>query len=108
MIRNKDGKVDNTYILKHRLTLGTTVMTRGIATVGEEDAHFMNEVLEAFTKYCECDWGDLDKEDSQMNDEALENGNDRILAHYKTSRDDIYIITEWDRSATTILFTHEY
>lgn len=108
MIRNKDGKVDNAYILKHRLTLGTTVMTRGIATVCEEDETFAKEVRDAFTKYCECDWGDLCKEDSQMNDEALENGNDRILAHYKTSRDDIYIITEWDRSATTILFTHEY
>ena len=43
-----------------------------------------------------------------MNDEAIKNGNDRILASYETSKGKIYIITENDRSATTILFTNEY
>ena len=42
-----------------------------------------------------------------MNDEALEIG-ERIVAKYETCEGDIFIITEWDRSVTTILFTHEY
>lgn len=43
-----------------------------------------------------------------MNDEAIKNGNDRVLAAYETSQGKIYIITEYDRSYTTILFSHEY
>ena len=48
------------------------------------------------------------EEDKQMNDEAIKSGNDRILAAYETSKGNIYIITEHDRSATTILFADEY
>ena len=43
-----------------------------------------------------------------MNDEAVRSGNNRILASYETSKGKIYIITEYDRSATTILFADEY
>ena len=39
-----------------------------------------------------------------MNGSAVKNDGDRIVAHYN----DIYIITEWDRFVTTILFVHEY
>lgn len=48
------------------------------------------------------------EEDKQMNDEAVRSGNNRILASYETSKGKIYIITEHDRSATTILFANEY
>ena len=47
-------------------------------------------------------------EGKETNDNALRNGNDRILAAYNTSEGKIYIITEHDLSYTTILFTHEY
>ena len=43
-----------------------------------------------------------------MNYDAIENGDDRILASYETYKGKIYIITEWDRSSTTILYPHEY
>ncbi len=46
-----------------------------------------------------------------QNDAAVKNGNDRILAAYKNSGPKawkIWIITEWDRSYTTILFPDEY
>lgn len=49
----------------------------------------------------------MDEEDKQMNDDALSTGN-RIFAAYHTCKGKIYIITEWDRSATTILFADEY
>lgn len=48
--------------------------------------------------------GDIPHEDKKMNDSAVKNNDDRIVARYN----DIYIITEWDRSATTILFIDEY
>ena len=48
------------------------------------------------------DWGDLSEED-----EALKT-NDRIFSAYQVEDDRVYIITEWDRSATTVLYSDEY
>ena len=54
------------------------------------------------------DWGDLDDEDKQANEEALVNG-ERIFSHYENAEGDrLYIITEWDRSVTTLLLPEEY
>ncbi|MDE6020535.1 MAG: hypothetical protein K2H01_06040 [Ruminococcus sp.] len=51
----------------------------------------------------------MDDEDKALNDAAVKNGDERIFAAYidSTGRK-IWIITEWDRSATTILFPSEY
>jgi len=56
------------------------------------------------------DWGDLDEEDKKMNDEGLKPlCEDRLLSAYVLSTGvKIWIITEWDRSATTILLPSEY
>ena len=32
----------------------------------------------------------------------------RIFSHYTICGKKIYVITEWDRSVTTLLFPHEY
>jgi hypothetical protein len=55
------------------------------------------------------DWGELDAEDIAANDRAAR-GNERILSAYTlpTTGERIWIITEWDRSATTILLPSEY
>ncbi len=88
--------------------LGETVMTRGIGEAMEHDNNFRGEVLKSFERYVSGDWGDLGDDDKKMNDEAVTNNDDRILAKYKTSTKPIYIITEWDRSYTTIMFCDEY
>lgn len=43
-----------------------------------------------------------------MNDDAVKNSDDRIFARYNNEEGDIYIITEWNREVTTILFPSEY
>lgn len=54
------------------------------------------------------DWGELGDEDRHANDEALATGN-RLLSSYKDSCGcTFWIITEADRSATTILMPEEY
>jgi hypothetical protein len=53
------------------------------------------------------DWGDLDPEDRQANEDALAHGG-RIFSSYLTGDRKIYAITECDRSKTTILFAEEY
>jgi hypothetical protein len=57
----------------------------------------------------ECgDWGDLDAEDTETNDDALRHGG-RLLSAYKVDNGlKLWVITEWDRSVTTILLPEEY
>jgi hypothetical protein len=54
------------------------------------------------------DWGEVNDEDRQLNEEASIHG-DRILSAYRTLRGvKLWIITEADRSVTTILLPEEY
>lgn len=86
---------------------GVIVATRGVADEMENNPAFAGEVDAAFSRYQRKDWGDLCQADKELNDQAVD-GDDRILAAYKTSIGTIWIITEWDRSATTFLFPSEY
>ena len=64
--------------------------------------------LEFITRHLTGDWGDLVEEDKQENVLSLEKGF-RLLSAYKLSNGTkIWIITEADRSATTILLPSEY
>ena len=54
------------------------------------------------------DWGDLCVDDIKANNDALQYGN-RLLSSYVLSDScKVWIITEWDRSVTTILLPSEY
>jgi hypothetical protein len=54
------------------------------------------------------DWGELDAEDRDENDFSVRN-NLRLLSAYRTpSGAKFWIITEADRSATTVLLPSEY
>lgn len=53
------------------------------------------------------DWGDIHPEDCELNDQAVRNGS-RLLSAYRIGSERIYVITEWDRSATTMLLASEY
>lgn len=94
-----------------KLELGRVVITAGANNLVAQDADFAKHVVRSFNRYRAHDWGDLCGEDRAMNDAALESGEDRIFAAYEyPNRPEwkIWIITEWDRSATTILFPSEY
>ncbi|MEX1258148.1 MAG: hypothetical protein WEG36_11075 [Gemmatimonadota bacterium] len=66
------------------------------------------DVLESLSRHAVADWGDLDPEDRESNDRALRCGG-RLLSSYRTSTEvKFWIITEWDRSVTTILLPEEY
>ena len=54
------------------------------------------------------DWGELDSHDQEANAEALEHGL-RIFSAYRASDGTkIWVITEADRSSTTVLLPDEY
>lgn len=90
------------------MKLGQTVMTRAVGNAVVENYLFYQFAFSSLERYKNHDWGDLPNEDKRMNDSAIKNNDDRIVARYNSEYGDIYIITEWDRSYTTILFTHEY
>jgi hypothetical protein len=88
-----------------RFPLGRTV-----ATPGALDALKTNDQtpLEFLLRHLGGDWGDLDAEDKERNEEAIQDGS-RIFSAYNLSDGTrIYVITEADRSATTILLPDEY
>lgn len=53
------------------------------------------------------DWGDVCTEDAELNNDALKHGG-RLLSAYTLGNEKIWIITEADRSATTLLMPEEY
>ena len=88
--------------------LGMIVNTIGVHNYANENVDNYNYVMRCFERYINCDWGEMCDEDKELNNEALTT-QDRIMASYeKEGMPKIWIITEWDRSATTILFPSEY
>jgi hypothetical protein len=53
------------------------------------------------------DWGDLAQADIKANADALAY-DDRILSSYNIGSSKVWLITEWDRSYTTILMPEDY
>lgn len=86
-----------------RVPLGEVVITQGAMSELPAD-----EVRQCLQRHVEGDWGELCQEDWTLNDEALET-EQRLLSSYRTtSGTSFWIITEWDRSYTTILLPEEY
>ncbi len=90
-----------------KFKLGQAVMTRGIAEEMEKSKSFAEFVQRSFYRHSVGDWGEMCGEDKQTNEDALIHG-DRLFSAYEKGEWKIWIITEWDRSVTTILFPSEY
>lgn len=90
--------------------IGKLYMTRGVYEKVNADLDFQNFVNSSFTRFAACDWGDMCDEDKALNDEAVKYNDGRIHGAYLSENLNIkiWIITEADRSATTILFPSEY
>jgi len=85
---------------------GKLVMTRGVNDHIAEDLPFAKFVLDCLKRHVHGDWGDMCKEDRAENEFALGRPL-RLFSAYEGPRK-IWIITEADRSVTTILFPDEY
>ncbi len=67
-----------------------------------------SELLAAVKRHQCGDWGKLSENDRQANHDALRNGG-RILSAYRSNKDvPFWIVTEEDRSHTTVLLPSEY
>jgi hypothetical protein len=66
-----------------------------------------DEILNALSRHVRGDWGILDAEDWSANERALAEGN-RLLSAYDSKQGiRFWIITEWDRSVTTVLLPED-
>jgi hypothetical protein len=85
---------------------GRLVATPGAISFCENHAVNMAALLR---RHLSGDWGDMDAEDKATNNAALASGEDRIFSSYNVGdHDKVWIITEWDRSVTTILLPEDY
>jgi len=91
-----------------RFPLGTLLFTRGVNDRAAEDEAFMGFVSNSLNRHSQADWGDVCNEDKKLNDQALNEGSRLLSAYEKQGLPKLWIITEWDRSATTVLFPDEY
>lgn len=96
---------------KAKFKLGKTVITHGAI----EALSNSNQLPDIFLKKHQYgEWGEICEEDADLNNEAVahEGSTDkqmRVVSVYKTNKNEtIWIITEWDRSITTLLLPSEY
>ena len=104
--------MDELKVIEAVFNPGQFVVTAGVSARCQEDPLFHQFVLISCGRHIQGDWGDLEyEEDRKANDAAVKEGDFRILSAYNFNdnpEDKIWIITEWDRSITTILFPSEY
>ena len=86
-----------------RFSLGQVVITANALDVLDPVS-----VVLALRRHASGDWGELDGDDQAANERALSDGS-RLLSVYRDAEETrFYIITEWDRSVTTILLPEDY
>ena len=66
------------------------------------------EILSALERHVRGDWGTLDAEDLNANENALKHGGRLFSAYHSTKNVKFWIITEWNRSVTTVLLPEDY
>lgn len=88
-----------------RLALGNMYATPGALKALRRSGE---TALEYFARHMCGDWGEVDEADRAENELSLVHGF-RVLSSYLTSAGEkLWVITEADRSATTILLPEEY
>jgi hypothetical protein len=101
------------FVINGAFNTGQIVVTRGVYDLAFKNPDFAQFIQKSLNRHIKGDWGDVDEEDKQSNDQALKQGA-RLLSAYNDDRfpqngvATIWIITEADRSSTTILFPDEY
>lgn len=80
-----------------------------VATAAFSDHITANGIspIEILLRHMTGDWGEVCQEDKDANDWAMVN-DARIISVYTVASVKCYVITEWDRSVTTMLLVSDY
>jgi hypothetical protein len=66
------------------------------------------DIVRGLFRHLRGDWGELDPEDRNANESALKHGGRLFSEYHSTNQVKFWIITECDRSATTVLLPEDY
>jgi hypothetical protein len=94
-----------------KFKLGKVAMSSGALNVLQNSDQSAMVFLQ---RHAVGDWGEVCDADKKLNDDAIAcEGNmdrqQRVFSSYKTANNErIWVITEWDRSVTTLLLPDEY
>ncbi|MBA7471428.1 hypothetical protein ES707_06734 [subsurface metagenome] len=91
-----------------KFEMGQLVFTRGVNDLVATNTEFALFVTKSLGRHARGDWGDLSEADKRENEYALGKYLRLFSAYEKLPLPKIWIITEADRSITTILFPEEY
>ena len=94
----------------------TTSFPLGVLLITQGALHIMTreEIASVISRHKNCDCGDLDDEDKQRNEQALQDGSRLFSAYNLPGKEKIWVITEavseddLTRLSTTILLPSEY
>ena len=87
---------------------GTFPLGHVVATPNALSRLSEQDVLEGLRRHAAGDWGDVCAEDGQENDLSLREGFRLFSVYHSAAREKFWIITEADRSATTVLMPEDY
>jgi hypothetical protein len=96
-------KIDTPDELQAKFSLGQIVATPNALNHISQD-----EMLNALSRHVRGDWGTLDPEDREANESALKRGGRLFSAYHSTQNVKFWIISECDRSVTTVLLPEDY
>jgi hypothetical protein len=98
-------RIERLYMNQARFQLGRMVATPGALEALQEAGQ---NAMEFITKHQSGDWGDLCEEDKRENEFSVDRELRIFSAYHLKDETKIWIITEADRSATTVLLPSEY
>ncbi len=81
--------------------VATPAALAALQASGENVVHFLARHLRG-------DWGDVDAADAQANDHAVKQGGRLLSAYTLKTGENLWIITEADRSSTRLLLPTDY
>jgi len=87
------------------VSLGTISLTEGAVCALAKAVQTVEQLL---ARHLFCDWGELDEEDWKRNDFALQNDLSLLSSYRLRDNTMVWILTESDRTRTTVLLPSEY
>jgi len=86
-----------------KFSLGDVYVTRAA-----EEALSGGDIADALIRHCTGDWGDVTDNDRRQNEDALMQGGRLLSVYHMSAGLKFWIITEADRSTTTVLLPDDY
>lgn len=93
--------------LAPRVQTGKLAMTASVRDWMRTREHGATDIAQLLARHARGDWGTVDAHDAAINEQGLhEDG--RLLSSYEVDDRTVWVITEADRSATTVLFPADH